>query len=52
MLDEMFLQNDSKFAILLEYENSGNFFVFHFMLYFIVSSLMNALFYVVDQGIY
>ena len=32
MLDEMFQQNSSKVAILLEYENPHNFFVFHFMI--------------------
>ena len=32
MLDEMFQQNVSKFAIFLEYENPHSFFVFHFVL--------------------
>ena len=45
MLDEMFQQNASKFAILLEYENPRSFFRFSFRatLFF---PLMNSLVYV------
>ena len=52
MLDEMFQQNASKFAIFLEYENPRSLFhfSFHAALFF---PLMNALVYVnIDQGIH
>ena len=42
MLDKMFQQNASKFAMLLEYENQHSFFfAFHFMLHYF--SLMDTL---------
>ena len=50
MLDEMTLQNASKFATFLEYENPCSFFRFSFRATF---SLTDALAYVdIDQGIH
>ena len=52
MLDEMFQQNASKFAIFLENENSHSLFRFSFRAT-LFSPLMNALVYVdIDQGIH
>ena len=43
MLDEMTQQNPSKFAVLLEYENSYSFFQFSFSAMYFIFSLMNAM---------
>ena len=52
MLDEMFQQNASKFAILLEYENPCSFFRIKFQTT-LSFALMNALVYVdIVQGIH
>ena len=51
MLDEMFQQNVTKFAILLEYENPRSFFHFSFNAT-LVFPLINALvFFDIDQDI-